>query len=223
MSKIYALAVTILLFLLGTRVSADSVHLSGYARNYTGMLLNQNGEYSIVQNSFNLKLEHSRGPVAFKVNPYINQYSDKQLDIGLREAYLDAFFDKMDLRLGKQQIIWGKADGVFITDIISPKNLNEFLLPDFDEIRMGVNALKADYYLGDHTVEFVWIPVFSPTQSPAENSIWYRSPSFPIAPVFDYSSSEVTPSLENSEFFGKFSAITSPIDFELMADRKSVV
>jgi len=217
MSKIYALAVTILLFLLGTRVSADSVHLSGYARNYTGMLLNQNGEYSIVQNSFNLKLEHSRGPVAFKVNPYINQYSDKQLDIGLREAYLDAFFDKMDLRLGKQQIIWGKADGVFITDIISPKNLNEFLLPDFDEIRMGVNALKADYYLGDHTVEFVWIPVFSPTQSPAENSIWYRSPSFPIAPVFDYSSSEVTPSLENSEFFGKFSAITSPIDFELMA------
>lgn len=195
----------------------QSVYMSGYARNYTGVLLNQDGKFSIVQNTFDLKLEHSMSQVAFKVNPYFYQYSDKELDIGLREAYLDIFFDAMDFRLGKQQIIWGKADGVFITDIISPKNLSEFLLPDFDEIRMGVTALKADYYLGNNTLEAVWIPTFSATVAPDSGSIWYSIPSFPVTPTFDYSQKEITPSLENSEFFAKFSAMTSLIDFEVMA------
>ena len=195
----------------------QSVYMSGYARNYTGILLNQNGEFSIIQNTFDLKLEHSRSQVAFKVNPYLYQYPDRDLDIGLREVYLDIFFDAMDFRLGKQQIIWGKADGVFITDIISPKNLSEFLLPDFDEIRMGVTALKADYYLGNNTLEAVWIPAFTATVAPDSGSIWYSIPSFPVTPTFDYSQKEVTPSLENSEFFAKFSAMTSLIDFEVMA------
>ena len=195
----------------------QSVYMSGYARNYTGILLNQSGEFSIIQNTFDIKLEHSRSQVAFKVNPYLYQYPDRDLDIGLREVYLDIFFDAMDFRLGKQQIIWGKADGVFITDIISPKNLSEFLLPDFDEIRMGVTALKADYYLGNNTLEAVWIPAFTATVAPDSGSIWYKTSSFPITPSFDYSQKEVTPSLENSEFFAKFSAMTSLIDFEVMA------
>ncbi|HCL00588.1 MAG TPA: hypothetical protein DHW42_10865 [Candidatus Marinimicrobia bacterium] len=211
-------AFTLLLAILFTagNLHGESVFISGYARNYTGMLLNDTREYSIVQNTFDLKFEHSRNSVAFKANPYFYQYFDKDLKIGLREAYLDILFDKMDIRMGKQQIIWGKADGVFITDIISPKNLSEFLLPDFDEIRMGVTALKADYYLGDHTFEAVWIPAFSATVTPDTGSIWYKTLSFPIAPIFDDSHKEITPSLQNSELFGKFSAMTSLIDFEVM-------
>ena len=211
-------AVTLLLVILFTagNLYGESVFISGYVRNYTGMLLNAGNEFSIVQNTFDLKLEHSRNRVAFKANPYLYQYTDRDPGIGLREAYLDIFFNRMDFRLGRQQIIWGKADGVFITDIISPKNLSEFLLPDFDEIRMGVTALKADYYLGDNTFELVWIPIFTPTQMPEENSIWFRMPTFPIMPVFDYSQKDVTASLENSELFAKFSGMTSLIDFELM-------
>lgn len=209
---------TLLMLLFLTIASySESVYLSGYARNYIGMLLNTSNEFSIVQNTFDLKFEHSRNQVAFRVNPYLYQYADRDLEIGLREAYLDIFFNRMDFRLGKQQIIWGKADGVFITDIISPKNLSEFLLPDFDEIRIGITALKADYYLGDYTLEAVWIPAFSATVAPDAGSIWYKTPSFPIAPNFDYSQKEITPQLKNSELFAKFSAMTSLIDFEVMA------
>jgi len=209
---------TLLMLLFLTIASySESIYLSGYARNYIGMLFNTRNEFSIVQNTFDLKFEHSRNQVAFRVNPYLYQYADRDLEIGLREAYLDIFFNRMDFRLGKQQIIWGKADGVFITDIISPKNLSEFLLPDFDEIRMGITALKADYYLGDHTFEAVWIPAFTATVAPDAGSIWYKALSFPIASNFDYSQKEITPSLENSELFAKFSAMTSLIDFELMA------
>ncbi|MBA7521025.1 hypothetical protein ES705_13125 [subsurface metagenome] len=85
-----------------------------------------------------------------------------------------------------------------------------------DEIRTGVNAVKFDYYLGNNTFEVIWLPNFEPTEKPGAGSIWYTQPEFLITPVFDWSGSEVKPSLENSEMFLKYSALTSKIDFELM-------
>jgi len=205
------------IILIPTSLNAQSLNLTGYARNYTGILLKGDNEYSIIQNTFNLNFEHSKDKVAFKVNPYLYHYADKDLEIGLREAYLDIYFNSIDIRVGKQQIIWGKADGVFITDIISPKDLREFLLPDFDEIRTGVTAFKMDYYLGDNTFEIIWVPVFTPTQIPGDNSIWRVTPDFPIQPTFDYSEKDIKGMLENSEVFAKYSALTSLADFEIMA------
>lgn len=206
----------LVLFLFLNGANAQSLNWSGYARNYTGVLLTGNNEYAIIQNTFNMNIEQSKDKVAFKVNPYIYQYPNQEMEIGLREAYLDIYFNSVDLRIGKQQIIWGKADGVFITDIISPKDLSEFLLRDFDEIRMGITSLKANYYLGDNTFEFVWATNFISTQMPDESSIWFPQLDFPTAPVFDYSQKKVAATLENSELFAKYSAITSAIDFEIM-------
>ena len=53
---------------------------------------------------------------------------NKPIEWRLREMYIDFFTKKMDIRIGKQQIIWGQADGVFITDVVTPKDLSEFLL-----------------------------------------------------------------------------------------------
>ena len=199
-------------------IFAQSVDFSGYVRNYSGMLLgNSSNDFVILQNTFNLNIEKKFDNSAFKVNPMIyHDYSDS-VTFRLREAYLDLYFDNFDLRIGKQQIVWGKADGVFITDIVSPKNLFQFLLPDFDEIRMGVVGAKFDYYLGDNTLELVWLPVFTPTELPSKNSLWFPKINFMIPPTFDYSKQNVTPSLENSEIFAKYSALTSLVDFELMA------
>ena len=204
------------LFVFINGAHAQSLDWSGYARNYTAVLTTNDNEYAILQNTFNLNIEQSKDKVSFKVNPYIYQYPNQDHEFGLREAYLDIYFNAMDVRIGKQQIIWGKADGVFITDIVSPKDLSEFLLRDFDEIRMGITALKADYYLGDNTFEIVWAPNFSSTQMPDESSIWFPKLSFPAQPVFDYSHKEVAAKLENSELFVKYSALTSAIDFEIM-------
>ncbi len=211
------LTLSVLLLSIPAALSAQEISLNGYVRSYTGALLNGNNEYAIVQNTLNLNLEHSKGMGAFKANPYFYQYSDGTTEIGLREAYMDLYFRSVDVRIGKQQVIWGKADGVFITDIVSPKDLREFLLPDFDEIRMGVTAVKVNYYLGDHTFALVWIPVFTPTRMPDENSIWRPNMEF-IAPVnFDYSKVNVTGSLKNSEVLAKYSLMTSAVDIEVMA------
>jgi hypothetical protein len=191
--------------------------ISGYVRNYTGVLLSDGNEFSIVQNTLNLQFEQRLGKVAFKVNPYLYHYFDRDLEIGLREAYLDMYFDKFDLRVGKQQIIYGKAEGVFITDVVSPKDLSEFLLPDFDEIRMGVTAAKLSYHAGNNSLEVTWIPVFTPTRMPGAGSIWQPVMPFPVQPDFDYSTAQITPSVENSEWFLRFSSLGSKIDYELVA------
>jgi len=208
----------IAVLMLAAGLQAQGISLTGYARNYTGVLLNGDHDFSIIQNTFDLNVEQSKDKVAFKVNPYIYQYANQDLELGLREAYLDIYFSSVDLRIGKQQIIWGKADGVFITDIVSPKDLTEFLLRDFDEIRMGITSLKADYYMGDNTFELVWIPAFTPTQIAPEGSIWRPAmPDFKVPFTINTSKETVKQSLENSEAFAKFSALTALVDFEIMA------
>ncbi|NOY96946.1 MAG: hypothetical protein GXO81_11385 [Chlorobi bacterium] len=207
---------TLILLLLAFQFTiAQNPDISGFARNYTGVLFD-NGDFAILQNTFNLNISKMGDRIAFKANPLLYHYNGDSLDLRLRELYVDLYFNNFDIRIGKQQVVWGKADGVFITDIVSPLNLTEFLLPDFDEIRIGVNAVKFDYYFGNSTFEVIGIPVFTPTERPAAGSIWYKQPEFMAPATFDWSKADVKPSLGNSELFVKYSALTSKIDFELM-------
>jgi hypothetical protein len=150
--------VILLLGMMGQAVFTQGISLYGYGRSYVGGFVQHDGEYSILQNTLDLRFDHRGAKASLYANPVVHHHPDQELDILLRQAYLDLHFDSMDIRLGKQQIIWGKADGVFITDILSPKDLREFLLPDFEEIRLGINALKMSYYHGNSTYEFVWMP-----------------------------------------------------------------
>ena len=207
--------IIILLFGLTFITKAQNVDISGFARTYEGVTYD-NWNFVMMQQTLNLNFEKRGDKVAFKANPMLYLYNSDSLYFNMRELYLDLYFGNFDLRIGKQQVVWGKADGVFITDIVSPLNLTEFLLPDFDEIRTGVIAAKLNYYIGNSTIEAIWIPQFTPTIRPQPGSIWYSQPDFPAPASFDWSQSEISPSLENSEFFLKYSAMTSKVDFELM-------
>ncbi len=216
--------ILLMIFALSTTAFSQGLDFSGYARYYAGYkAFNGSNGMTISQTTFNFNAEKSTDFGAMKVNPMLYFNGTDSLSLFLREAYIDMYFNNFDLRIGKQQVIWGKADGVFITDIVSPKNLSEFLLPEFDEIRIGITAVKMDYYVADnHTIEAIWSPVFSPNVYAPLNSIWHPEfsfkPPFPNNPpvVIDHSKEAVKTSLENSEFFLKYSALTSAIDFELM-------
>ena len=200
---------------LAIAVKSQNVDINGFVRNYTGVQYN-NGDFIMLQNTLNLNFEKMGDRVAFKANPMLYLYGIDSLDFNMREIYLDLYFDNFDIRVGKQQIVWGKADGVFITDIVSPLNLNEFLLPDFDEIRIGVYAAKIDYYFGNSSIEAIWKPIYAGNEFPGPGSIWYKPPEFPAPPTFDYSKEKTDPSLENSEVYLKYALSSSAIDFDLM-------
>lgn len=204
-----------ILAVLSQLAMAQQADISGFVRTYEGVNV-ETGGFSIIQQTLNLNFEKRGEKVALKANPMMYLYDSDNLQLNLREIYMDMYFKNFDLRIGKQQVVWGKADGVFITDIVSPLNLTEFLLPDFDEIRKGVIAAKLNYYIGNSTLEAILIPRFTPTTRPDAGSIWFIQPEFPAPTTFDWSKSTVAPSLENSEVFLKWSAMTSRVDFEIM-------
>lgn len=212
-----AFAVSAMLFAAASSAAAaEEIALTGYVRSYAGVLLREDPGYSIVQNTLSLHLEQAGERIAFKAAPFLYHYPEWEIELGLREAYVDIYLDSLDLRLGRQQIIWGKGEGVFITDVVSPKDLRQFILPDFTEVRLGITALRADYYVGNSTFELVLAPLFVPSRQPEAGSIWHLAPPFPFAfalnPV-----REVERSLENGEVFARYAHLGSALDFELMA------
>ncbi|NPA35896.1 MAG: hypothetical protein GXO47_03500 [Chlorobi bacterium] len=206
----------ILLLFTGVFLRAQTnVGIDGFVRNYTSVLYN-NGDFNMLQNTLNLNFNLMGDNVALKANPMVYMYGNDSVDFRMREIYLDLYFSNLDIRIGKQQVVWGKADGVFITDIVSPLNLTEFLLPDFDEIRVGVYAAKFDYYFGSSTIEAIWKPVFAGNELPPPGSIWYKPPEFPAPATFDYSKQDINANIDNSEIYLKYSLSSSAIDFDLM-------
>ncbi len=215
-TPIQILGLILLMLTASSSAARDPLHIGGYLRQETSMLLD-GGDYSLIRSTFDLDIQHSLGDYAFRVDPFAYQLPGEDPELGIRQAYLDFYWSSVDLRIGRQQIVWGKADGMFITDIVSPKDLSYFLLADFEEIRGGVDAVKLNYYRGNSTLELVWLPTFTPTVMPESGSLWELNPQFPIQPSFDLSRVEVGGSLENSEAFAKLSVLSSLADVELMA------
>lgn len=212
--KKYVLFMIVLSLAAAVFLPAEGPAVTGYARSHAGVFLD-GFEYSVFQNTLSLNLEYGQDTAAFRANPYLYQYTDGALEFGLRELYLDLYLENLDLRLGKQQIIWGRAEGAFITDVVSPKDMRQFVLPDFTEIRLGITALRADWYLGSSTIELVLVPAFVPSVYPGPGSAWAAVPSFPVAPEM-LPARQVPLKPENGEIFGKFSYLGSSFDFELM-------
>ncbi|KON27024.1 hypothetical protein AC481_05915 [miscellaneous Crenarchaeota group archaeon SMTZ-80] len=83
----------------------------------------------------------------------------------LREAYIDIFLKKMDIRIGKQQEVWGTADGLKVLDLINPTDFREFYQDDFEDSRIPLWAFKVNYYVGNggnNVFQVIWIPDFEP-------------------------------------------------------------
>jgi len=84
---------------------------------------------------------------------------DQRANFLLRENYLDFGAGDWDFRVGRQHIVWGEMVGLFFADVVSAKDLREFLLPDFDVIRIPQWAARAEYFKGDFHAEAIWLPV----------------------------------------------------------------
>lgn len=149
-------------------------------------------------------------------NALNNNVMPKLTGIELRETYLEYVSDYWDFRLGRQIIIWGKADGIQITDIISPPDYTEFLARDFDDIRMPVDALKFRILSSLLDWEFIWIPVFKPAILPQGDNPWAIPMEFPEGMNVTFEQAILPEkNLTNSEFAGKISMYLSGIDFSL--------
>jgi hypothetical protein len=77
----------------------------------------------------------------------------------LRETYLDISAGDWDFRLGRQHVVWGEMVGLFFADVVSARDLREFILPEFDTLRTPQWAARAEYFKDDFHAELLWVPV----------------------------------------------------------------
>lgn len=86
---------------------------------------------------------------------------DQRFNLTLRENYLDIGAGDLDFRLGKQNVVWGEMVGLFFADVVSARDTREFILPEFDTMRIPQWAARAEYFKDDFHAELLWIPVAS--------------------------------------------------------------
>lgn len=83
---------------------------------------------------------------------------DQQAELALHEAYVDFGRGDWEFRLGKQNIVWGEMVGLFFADVVSAKDLREYVLPEFNLIRVPQWAARAEWYGENTHLEFIWLP-----------------------------------------------------------------
>ncbi len=86
-------------------------------------------------------------------------------DINLREAYVNLYFGPLDLRLGHQIIVWGRADIINPTNNLTPIDMR-IRSPETDDQRLGNFGLRAFLNLRPFRIEGVWLPFYAPSHWP---------------------------------------------------------
>jgi hypothetical protein len=105
-------------------------------------------------------------------------------DLELRELYVEGELGRALFTLGKQQIVWGRADALKVLDVVNPQDFREFILPDFDESRIPLWAVNTELPLGDvASLQLVWLPDPTFHDLPEEDA------------TFAFTSAELVPSV----------------------------
>lgn len=208
-----------------------SLNLSGYLKNETAYRIADPADLAKVRNIFFLASSGEiRDGLSYLVSgravydavfDITGDYpqaveDDQEFEADLRDAYIDFSRGDWDLRLGKQQIVWGEAVGLFFADVVNAKDLREFVLPDFEYLRIPQWAADMEYTKDSLHLEFVWIPVLQ------FNDLGQTGSEFPQAiPVpagvsaVSRGISEPSNSLENGELGARASYLVDGWDFSL--------
>jgi hypothetical protein len=78
-----------------------------------------------------------------------------------------------DVTIGKQLISWGTADGINPINNINPTDYTDML--DTEDERIGVYALRLQWFLNMADIDLIYVPVASFGVLPATNSRWFPS------------------------------------------------
>jgi len=211
----YLLCSFLVFFLTGVDLFSET-QIKGQVSTYHAMQLKSPNEYMSSRTIAKIEACFNQGDalalVSFK--GVKNSVVESESGVSLKEAYIEYVKDWWDLRIGRQLIIWGKADGLQVTDLISPKDYSEFLARDFEDMRLPVEAVKARI-LGDVLgFEFIWIPVFSPNVLPSADNPWFAAHHSGLN-IKARSIDKPGYKIADSEVAGKLSVNLSGIDFAL--------
>lgn len=95
------------------------------------------------------------------VNLIVAPAEDGKSPVTIDEAYVRAYFGKVDLEGGLRKLTWGKADSQGPLDVVNPQKFSDMTVTDTLERKIAQPMLHASWALGSFTrLEGVFIPSF---------------------------------------------------------------
>lgn len=120
---------------------------------------------------------------ALKLNITGNQYGNAYTEIRykasennnekngfqLREGYVNLYLGKFDFRIGRQIVLWGRADGFNPVNNITPADFTVFS-PDEDDKRLSNFVVRSTSNFYPFKLELDWVPVYKASVLPFANA-----------------------------------------------------
>ena len=119
-----------------------------------------------------------------------DDYTQEVLDDYEKELQvLDTFVQgsltrKLDVKIGRQIVVWGPLFNLRVTDVLNPLDLRLPGLTDLDVLRLPVTMLKVDCFFGNWDLSGIWIPEIRFSMLPVFGSDFYPFP-VPMPPAED--------------------------------------
>lgn len=99
---------------------------------------------------------------------------DYEQEIELRDTYVQgSLSDSLDLKVGRQVVVWGTLDNLRATDVLNPLDLRVPGLTDIEDLRLPVTMLKLDYYFGNWDLSGIVMPEVRFSKRPVFGSDFY--------------------------------------------------
>ncbi|NPA72436.1 MAG: hypothetical protein GXO35_06360, partial [Gammaproteobacteria bacterium] len=148
----------------------------------------------------------------------LNTY-ESDLEIG--EAYVSgSLTDDLDIKIGRQIVVWGKSDSIRLTDVMNPLDNRELGLVDIEDLRLPVLMTKLDYYQGDWQLSLLAQHEHRNPKEAAVNSEYFPTGVLPTPPGFVFPDIEAdTLQLDETTFSVAATGRFSGWDLSLYAGR----
>jgi hypothetical protein len=200
------------------------VELHGQVESLQALPFSKDLRLNDSRNAFTAEISAFAGEASafVSLSAEYNGVSPDRTGFTLGEAWFDWGAGGFSLRLGRQLVSWGAADGLILTDMVCPQNLTAFAGLDFAGSRLAVDGLKLRYGFQALAIEFLWLPLFSPARLPEEYNPLYAV-LFPTSvdmggtalPV-SLKGGALPKTIADGEYGLRLSWYTSAVDFSVM-------
>ena len=124
-------------------IDSISAHDKSLFKNQLELKFYINDEIENIGNTASYHLELNLNHDQKGISDYRSTSNYTQKDI-LREAYIDVEYDDWSARLGKQQVVWGTADGIKLLDFINPTDFSELSQNSNEDARIPIWMINAE-------------------------------------------------------------------------------
>ena len=84
--------------------------------------------------------------------------NELEYEAELREFFIEGSpFTLLDVKLGKQIIVWGVGNSLRVVDVLNPTDNRELGMTDLEDRRLPINMIRLDYFIGNLKLEAVAI------------------------------------------------------------------